>query len=209
MPASGAGSGMTGFATVAFSGTSFTLTWNTTTATPFIHYIAIGGSDITNAKVETYDTGTTTTGNIGYTGIGFQGDFAFFISGHNTITVDRTQANGGLIHGGIGMGAATSSSRRWAVTTLSESGRDPSDTWRYQKTDKCLTLLTNTTGAVDSEADFVSFDVDGFTLNWTDAPLSNLTDFAALIIEGGVWEVGAFHSLVQLEILTLTLLTLP
>ena len=37
----------------------------------YIHLIAYGGADITNAKVNTVDIGTTSTGTSDYTGLGF------------------------------------------------------------------------------------------------------------------------------------------
>lgn len=178
-----------GTGTVTFQGSTFTITWTSATDTPNINYIAIGGDDITNVKVQTFDHGTTSTGNLAYTGVGFQGDFALFLNASETATFGTA---GLSVHAHMGIGAAVSSTKRWAIVADSEDARADMDTWRYQRTDKCIAKLAVDTGAVREEADFVSWGSDGFTLNWTDAPAVTGEEFAALIIKGGAWDVGNF-----------------
>lgn len=58
--------------------------------------------------------------------------------------------------------ATTARSNVWAESRII----DPSDTNTYQNNTSVLTLATGP-GTVDVQADFASFDVDGFSLNWT------------------------------------------
>ena len=84
-----------------------------------------------------------------------------------------------------------STSERWAISTASEGGRTTSDTWRLQQNTKCFSLIDNTTGTLTGEADFVSFDSDGFTWNYTTTG-TNITNsvFIYIAIKGGLWDVG-------------------
>jgi hypothetical protein len=175
----------------AFTSDGFTLSWTGSTATTYtIHYMAFGGTDITNVKVGVKAVGTAATGNKSYTGVGFQPDFLLTLNdGHikaSTISVDENTGNFGL-----GISAMKSTSERWAISTASEGGRADSDTWRLQQNTKCFSLIDNTTGTLTGEADFVSFDSDGFTWNYTTTG-TNITNskFIYLAIKGGVWDVG-------------------
>ena len=184
--------------TVSFLSNGFQLNYAVNTAANLIYgYIAIGGTDITNVKVGTQSIGTTTTGNKAYTGVGFQPDFLIaastnFLPTASAYTFNNTaEANAGLV-----LSAMKSSSERWTVSVASEDARTTSDTWKYQRGDKCFAYLDNTTGGLLAEADFVSFDSDGFTWNYTTNTTSNNQNgpFIYLAIKGGVWDVSHFQS---------------
>lgn len=172
-------------------------TTNATGAGFPIDYIAIGGTDITNVKVGTQSIGTTTTGNKAYTGVGFQGDFMLAAS-NNILTPSGayTYTATGSANAGFVLGCAKSSTNRWTISTASEHSRANADTWRYQRGDKCMAFLDNTTGGRLAEADFVSFDTDGFTWNYTTNSTANNQHipFIYMVIKGGVWDVGNFQS---------------
>ena len=83
----------------------------------------------------------------------------------------------------VAIGCAISTSKRWALCVASV-GAATMNTRAYHVDTKCSVALSNT-GAVDYEADFVSFDADGYTMNWTN-PDSTATDaIPTLLIKGG------------------------
>jgi hypothetical protein len=175
----------------------FRLNFSVSLGTNDYAYIAIGGTDITNVKVGSTSIGKTTTGSKSYTGVGFQGDF-LLVAGSNFLptasayTFNNTaEANAGFV-----LGAAKSSTERWTVSVASEDARANADTWSYQRGDKCFSYLDNSTGALLAEADFVSFDSDGFTWNYTTNTTANNQNapFIYMAIKGGRWDVNYLQS---------------
>ncbi|MGH9921299.1 MAG: hypothetical protein ACRD38_00955 [Nitrososphaerales archaeon] len=148
-----------------------------------VQYIALGGSDITNVDVGTITSGTS-TGNVAYT-VGFQPNFIMFMYTRQNGTSSQNEAE-------FGLGFASSSSARGAVVAVSEDARATSDTHRAQRTDRVIYQLTPSTGNVNAEADFVSFDSNGFTLNWSDLPNNTNDKFYYMAIKGGKYKVGTF-----------------
>jgi len=169
----------------SFDADGFTLNWTVNGAgnpAAIIHGIAIGGTDITNVNVQFDTVGQTTTGNRAYTGPGFQPDFMLMIADWDQFNTVSTASNNVII------GCAKSTTKRWIIDVNTE-GAATMDTWSYHRNDKCMAMLSNT-GAVDNEADFVSFDADGYTLNWTNAPGFTTDAMATLCIKGGQWDAG-------------------
>jgi hypothetical protein len=171
----------------SFDADGFTLNWSVNGSgnpAAIIHGIAIGGTDITNVIVDLETAGTTATGNKAYTGAGFQADFGMFIADWDSYNVQSTSSNNMII------GCAKSTTKRWCVDCNTE-GAATMDTWGYHRNDKCMVMLSQT-GAVDEEADFVSFDTNGVTFNWTNAPGFTTDAIAMLLIKGGQWDAGTF-----------------
>ena len=169
----------------SFDADGFTLNWTVNGAgnpAAIIHGIAIGGTDITNVVVDFETAGTTATGNKAYTGAGFQPDFMIAIADWDQYNTTSTSSNNVII------GCAKSTTKRWAIDGNTE-GAATMDTWSYHRNDKCMVMLSQT-GSVDEEADFVSFDANGFTWNWTNAPGFTTDAIACLLIKGGQWDVG-------------------
>lgn len=110
-----------------------------------------------NAKVGSL-VQPTSTGNQSYSGIGFQPKAILFFL--NNLTGDGSEANAHL-----GIGAAISASNRAAVAVNSYDTFASSDTNRRHTNAACLTLFDQNQITL-CEADLVSFDSDGFTLNW-------------------------------------------
>ena len=177
----------------SFASDGFQLNWVTnTTPAAVIHYIAIGGTDITNVKVGTQNVGTTATGNKAYTGVGFQPDFLHVL--HNNALPASAYTYNTTVEAewGFGISAMKATNERWAIVTSSQDAVGTSVSWRREMHDKCFTHIVNSTGAVNLEADFISFDSDGFTWNYTTNAGGNTTNqpFAYLAIKGGLWTVG-------------------
>ena len=171
----------------SFDADGFTLNWQRNEArADIIHYIALGGVDLTNAKASSF-TLTTATGTQDVTGVGFQPDFAMFLWTFTKATDTNTR------HAEVGLGFAVSSTKRGAVVADSEDGRSIMDTWQQQRTDSCILLLDPTSGAQDAIVDFNQFLADGFRLNKTDPPAA-VTPIFYLALKGGYYDVGSFNS---------------
>lgn len=102
----------------------------------------------------------TATGNKAYTGVGFR-PTALIIYG-SLLNADGSAAD---MAGCFGF--ATSSTSRVAISWHSDDARADTVTSYRQDNTKCITILDVVTLIV--AADLVSFDNDGFTLNWTTA----------------------------------------
>lgn len=103
------------------------------------------------------------TGNVSYTGMGFTSKASIFSwSGQTT-----NQAVSNFLSK-RGVGFAISSSSRAVVTTHSEGGSATGDTGQGQSATKCIYALNDSEGN-DGDADFVSNDADGGTVNRTTA----------------------------------------
>lgn len=160
----------------------FTLNFSTNTSARDYHFIAIAGTDVTNTKAGTF-TSAGATGNKAVTGIGFKPDFIIL----TTATSGVSTAAAGAIFG-VGFAASPTSRAAFSVSSNTAATRR---TWRYQRTNKCAVEAQFST-TVFAEADLVSFDSDGFTLNYsTDAGASV---YGYLAIKGGQYSVGSFNA---------------
>lgn len=138
----------------------FTVNWIASTNT-IINFLALGGADLTNVKTGAI-AAKTTTGNQAYTGVGFQPTAIIFFAGKfSTDPLDQ------LTNGASMIGFATSSSARGAIAWRNKNGAATQVAKHRQSKTKCAISLTD--AGVFTEADFVSFDTDGFTLNFTTA----------------------------------------
>ncbi|MDO9080765.1 MAG: hypothetical protein Q7U44_08170, partial [Desulfuromonadales bacterium] len=169
----------------AFDVDGFTLNWTVTTAgtADIIHYVALGGTDLTNANV-----GTTSmfaaTGNNSVTGVGFQPDAVLLLADNistaiNTNPVSRRPAiNRGFMVGGL---TPTQGSIGWGM-------RDAQTVATHGSTFNSVQALTVLRGnAVAVNATYVSMDADGFTLSGSAASATPVTWLA---LKGGSYKVG-------------------
>lgn len=160
----------------------FTINWTAVSSGQVVIYMALGGSDLTNAAIKNF-TSPASTGNQAHTGVGFQGDCALFLGGLQT--AGELGNNSGTTH--FGMGFATSSSNRAALGAYSQDSAATSDANALLVSTKCFTILNGS--SVFEQADFVSFDSDGFTINW-DTVHSSARNCWALVLKGGQYAVG-------------------
>lgn len=160
---------------VSLDADGFTVNFTTANATAFvINYLALGGADLTNVALVSITSGSA-TGNAAKTGVGFQPDVVLFLGADN-----------GASNNSLNVGLGKSSSARGT----SSQAANATTGGRVQSTSKCYTNLDGG-ASVRCEADLVSLDADGFTVNWTTA---NATTHAvyALCLKGGSFKVGAF-----------------
>ena len=171
-----------------FNSDGFVINWQTNeNRQDIIHYVALGGDDLVNARVGTFSL-TTSTGTQDITGVGFKPDFAMFLW---TFTENVDTNN--VANAEVGMGFAASSTKRAALVANSEDDRQTTDTWQQQRTDACILLLDPTRGRQDAIVDFSQFLTDGFRVNKIDDPASE-TPIFYLALKGGNYDVGSFNS---------------
>lgn len=182
-------SGMTGGAltSLALNPTNMVLTFNATPASAMeTSYILFGGSDIVNAKAGAKVILTTDSGATSYTGMGFKPDVIFFAQTQHNLDTAVTTSSWKFC-----TGFAASSTKRWSTATTVRDGAVTSatvDGLSIVRSDACLSALT--LSALDFvEADFTSFNSDGYTINVVTAPtVDNYHIFLAL--KGGSWDGG-------------------
>lgn len=115
-------------------------------------------------------TAQTTTGNQAVTGLGFQPKAVILLA------AGRLTATGYAASAITGVGIATGPTQRKAIASIIRNVAGSTGQSSNHHADAAFKFRTNTDGNVGA-ADFVSFDADGFTLNWTTAPA------AAYIVE--------------------------
>lgn len=173
---------------VSMDSDGFTLNWSTVDAgrQRVVSYFGLGGSDITNVKGG-QNTCPGSTGNQAVTGIGFRPDMVFFFEGRRTGTAPPSNLSSAVPQHLLGF--ATSSTARGQANSLMTQANNGAEKSR-QTTDKVISCMAGT-GTVEFEADFVSMDSDGFTINWTTV-LSGRYYFY-VCVKGGQWKVGSFN----------------
>ncbi len=151
--------------------------------TPF-EYLAVGGSDL----VKTNMSGFAANANLGLqqiTGIGFRPDLVLLSWG----AWRSTPTTGSNLTFIIGCGGAADGRKQWAIGTSGALQNSVAKT--IQRTDRCF-ISGNVTGTVDSDAQFVSMDSDGFTINiTTSGTRSVLIGYVA--IKGPACRVDSFN----------------
>ena len=153
------------------------------TAAYRVHYLALGGTDLTNTAVGGWTT-PGATGNQAVTGVGFQADLVFLLTYVSTGTLPLSS---GSI--GFGLGAAKSSTARATLASMSRDAQATMQTRRYGLDIECLSMIAGGS-ALNERADFVSFDADGFTINWLEDSVAGRHCFY-LALKGGQYAVGS------------------
>lgn len=148
-----------------------------------IHYMALGGADLTNAATGIF-TRATSTGNQSITGVGYQPDCLLLMSA--SIWSDSDSA---AVDSRISIGFAVSSSQRGTYIGGSNNGATTMQTVSYCYSGECIAIPNTTLTGIDARADFVSMDADGFTIDWLEAPFG-LERIHYLALKGGDYFVG-------------------
>lgn len=138
-------------------------TINLTTAPPSAYrmgYYALGGSDIQNVKVGTFQA-STGAGSQAITGLGFQPNLIIFSSAYSTLL-----GGGGNAYWFLGM-AKDSPIVEYSIGCYSKTGLGLPTTRTNQNDDASIYFFDTVSRGF---ANVTSFDADGFTLNWVLAP---------------------------------------
>ena len=171
----------------SWNDTTFTLNWTTNDLAGYvIHYIAIGGSDV-SAKVVDW-TMRTTTGNQTVTGVGFDPDVVFHAHGGHALTAALPT---NLAGGAFGLGVMDFDGDQWAFANWTVDNVGTSDTQRGQLTNAAIYSFTNGL-IVQKQASWVSMNADGFTLNFTNTGSALAARVFSLALKGVNVKPGSF-----------------
>lgn len=173
---------------VSFDSDGFTINWSTinngVAGAVVFNYLALGGSDITNAKIQNwYAPGAT--GNQSVTGVGFKPDLVFHIG-------VGTSALGSSSTSRASFGVMNKSGQQFSNSVASLNGANPSDTSRYQQTDAAIAMVDASATTIQAQGHYASMDADGFTINWSTVVPFSGAQFFSLCIKGISSKVGSF-----------------
>lgn len=117
-----------------------------------------------SAKVGSFNANTS-NGNQAVTGVGFQGK-ALLLWGDRVASDSGFNANMQFF-----IGAATSSAQRWAIALAADDAATTLPVGRDGSAAEVNRQISDASApSLNARGDFVSFDADGFTINWVDAP---------------------------------------
>jgi hypothetical protein len=166
----------------SFDADGFTVNVTDAPASAFVVcYLALGGADLTNAKVGNF-VFDTDLGTQAVTGVGFQPECLLFA--HTATAGALPQASADLM---LAYGVATPNGNEGCLYHK-EHNANPTNVGQAQRTDAAL--ISGTSSAIDALATVSTFDTDGFTLNWSDAPAAAY-NCIYLALRGGQYKVGA------------------
>lgn len=166
----------------------FTLSWTTNDAyAQAVHYLALGGPDLTNAKTVRWQAPATATAKA-VTGVGFVPDLVVTISyGRN----GDPPAISGMTDGDCILLSAMTSAGQWVCSFNDVDGGINSDTSRGQLND-AMVFTYNSSLVTEDRAAFTSMDADGFTVTYS-AVNTLGHEMASLCLKGGQYKVGSFN----------------
>lgn len=168
-------------ALTGFTADGFDLDWSDAPAAASImHYLALGGSDVSNVKVGNF-VASTSTGVQSVTDPGFRpGVVIFFWTGQT--------AAGSTDNHSVSFGAATNTDS-WSWSLHDEDTPTTSNVRLDLSTTTCLIRQAATT--IDASATFAGMTDTGFDINWSDAPAAaSLISYIA--IKGPAAKVGTY-----------------
>lgn len=148
-----------------------------------VHYLILGGDDLTGASLVDF-LEPAATGNQSTSGAGFEPE-AILLFGNGYTGALNTIQSGAM---NLCFGAAVSPTERGLVAMQVNYAAGASVARRYAYDAECWAREGATPLA---RADFVSFDVDGFTLNWLERTETTRNIFA-LCLRGGAYHVDTF-----------------
>lgn len=144
-----------------------------------VHYLALGGSDITNVFVGKTAIGTA-VGPWSVTGVGFTPDLV--IGTHILNDIDA---------GAFGTAqfnlAAFTAFTQGALSFRTQDAANPTNSVNYQRNDKAIVGVGTSASTVGIEGTIASMDSDGFTIDLTTAPTA--VDWGFMAIKGGQYAV--------------------
>lgn len=180
---------------VSFDADGFTINYTTVNATTrVVHYMALGGADLTNAKALQWAITTAAVGaNKAVTGVGFQADAVLHIYSHQTAAQadPPTLSGNAKISLGGAVGTIGAGGTQFASGVTSQNSIN-TDTQRAQRTDRCLIDVSSTPG-FNYELAHEEFTADGFEYNLiTTAGGSHKV--MSLFLKGGQYSAGSFNA---------------
>lgn len=167
----------------SFDTDGFTIKWTTNVASAYIiHYIAVGGSDITDTAAGTFNT-RTSAGSQTVVGPDFQPDFLFVLAGRESFSNTDARLS-------IGMADGTN---QYALTVESEAAVGNATSFRHQSSGDIISIITDSGGTQRILADLTAFTSTGFTINVSTNSTATAMPIYYLALKGGRHAVGAFN----------------
>ncbi len=171
---------------VTMDANGFTINWTNVDATArIVNYLALGGTGLTNATVGSATQKTGTTGSLAVTGLGFQPEAVILFNTKGSTTFPESSAASIYARFGFATGNANEGMVAWTIG----NGQTTMDSARYQQTDDTTGIIL--TSGVNSLADFVTMDADGFTLNWS--TVSSAYYYLYIALAGGEYTLGSLN----------------
>lgn len=130
----------------------------------------------------------TTTGNVSVTGVGFKGKVVMF-------WMTRAAGGGFSAENRVGFGAASSSADRYCVAGATDDAATGAGSISGRRLTQSAIALIGGGGSVVFEADFVSWDTDGFTLNVLTGAAASGWTIHYMVLGGS----SLTHAVVQLK----------
>lgn len=163
----------------------FTLNYNNNNGTAYIiNYLAIGGGGFSSFYQSTF-TRNAAIGQQAITGPSFRPNLVMF---HNS----GTGANvNGAANIDLNFGFATVVNNRGACSNSIFNAVTPSNTKQFQSKNRCL--IQPDTGGLLNDADFVTMDVSGFTIDWKTVTGGGAHVYAFSAYQSNRFLVGSFN----------------
>ena len=174
----------------SFDADGFTLLINDAfTAAYTVCYLALGGSDLTNVKVQEFNLDTTSGAHDqAVTGVGFQPDALFIVSatdlGPPGFPASAQYALGFAIGGGA--------TKNYGMSGTDVDAAAAANTSRYLKSGESIQQVTASSGAYTDRAYVKQMDPNGFTLTWIEKSVTTPVKYWALCLKGIQVAVGDF-----------------
>jgi len=161
----------------------FSINLGTAPATGYrITYLAIAGEDMTNVAVSSF-AASTSPGNQSVSSLSFQPDAIMFVWDGDTLA--GSPGNDSEIN----VGFALSSTNRATASIATDNGTSSGLTYKGAWSDGCLSEIYYVDGTLNGKADFVSFDTNGFTINWS-TNTGSADDIMFIAFKGGSYGLG-------------------
>lgn len=151
-----------------------------------IHYLALGGTDLTNVAIGDF-TQATATGTQDTTSVGFQPDCVLFLYCSTTGALPVSQADSRW-----GFGAITATAQA-SYNGGSNDGAATIQTISHCQSSECLNLSSTSVNDVIARAEFSAMLSNGFRLNWLEAD-ANARNICYLALKGGRYALGTLQT---------------
>lgn len=154
------------------------------TASYRVHYLALGGSDITNVETGQF-TGNAAggTGNQDVTSLSYQPDFLMMFSSGQTTANNTVRTDSRIM-----MGAASGASNQAVWAGGSNDGAGTSQAMSYCRAGEIIAAFNTGLTATEDRALFDGFLSNGFSLDWSEVTTGGAVYFF-VAIKGGQFRV--------------------
>jgi hypothetical protein len=150
-----------------------------------IHFIAIGGSGV-KAKAIFFE-GAAATGTQQVTSVGFSPDVLFFVGAGPKLGSPPSQANLQKFQ----LGVADSNGEQWAIGTVDNANKSPTQTRRLQS-NAAIYVNLDATPKLTGLAAWTQMLPQGFELNWSQVSGTGPAPMIALALRGVEVSAGGF-----------------